>query len=258
MANGVGMLRSALIASVSGALLIAGCGDDDDGGVSGNRDSDDEVSTADDQEVADEAIATFEGVLRDEGFAVATDDDDDDDLEFESDECREFEDAFPGDDELPGETASAESDDFERGEVAPTADGVLESVSGTVEFVEDPGEVDPLIELLDTDRASRCLEEAFRIGLESAAREDEQSLELDVEVERLGSQRLGDTGVGFEATGEFETSGITFPFSLAIEVVRDDRAVVSVAVAGFGTDEPNVDRVSLLRVMLDAASVQST
>lgn len=90
-------MRRILIVSVSAAFLVAGCGDDDDGGVSGDGDSDNEVTTADDQEVADEAIATFEGVLRDEGFAVAADDDEDDELEFESDECREFDDAFPGD-----------------------------------------------------------------------------------------------------------------------------------------------------------------
>jgi hypothetical protein len=115
------MLRASLVGFVSAALLVAGCGDDDDG-ESGDGDS--EVSTADDQEVADEAIAAFEGVLHDEGFAVVADDDnEDDDLEFESDECREFDDAFPGDGELPRETASAESDDFERGELAPTSDG---------------------------------------------------------------------------------------------------------------------------------------
>jgi hypothetical protein len=244
------MLREGFVVLVSAALLLVGCGDDDDSGE----------STADDQEVADEAIATFEGVMRDEGFAVADDDEDedeDDDLEFESDECREFEDAFPGDEELPGETASAESDDFERGELAPTAEGVLESVSGTVEFVEDPDDVDLMIELLNTDRANRCFEEAVRIGLESAAAEDEQPLELDVEVEHLDSQGIGDTGVGFEATGEFETSGITFPFSLAIEVVGVDRAFVSVVVTGFGTDEPTVDRAALLQAMVDAVGDQS-
>jgi hypothetical protein len=259
MMGGAGMLRGILVVSVAAASFVAGCGGDDDRGVSGGGDSDDEVSTADDQEAADQAIATFEGALRDEGFAVEADDDDeDDDLEFESDECREFEDAFPGDEKLPGETASAESADFERGEVAPTADGLLESVSGTVEFVEDPDEVDPLIELLNTDRASQCMEEAFRIALESAAREDEQSLELDVEVEHLDSQGLGDTGVGFEATGEFGTAGITFPFSLALELVRVDRAVVSVAVMGLGADESNVDRAALLQVMVDAVGDEST
>jgi hypothetical protein len=254
------MLRGVLVVSVGAALLVAACGDDDDEAGSGGRDTDDEVSTADDQEVADEAIATFEGVLREEGFTVATDEDDedDDDLEFESDECREFEDALPGDEELPGETASAESDDFERDELAAAADGMLESVSGTVELVEDPDDVDPIIELLNSDRASRCLEEAFRIGLESAAAEQDQSVEIDVEVEHLDSQEgLGDTGVGFEASGQFEMTGIAFPFSLAFEVVRVDRALVSVVVTGLGSDEPNVDRAALLQVMVDAVGEAS-
>ena len=135
--------------------------------------------------------------------------------------------------------------------------GVLESVGGTVEFVEDPDDLDLMIELLNTDRGSRCLEEAFRMGLESGAADDEQSLELDVEVEPLDRQGIRDTGVGFEATGEFETSGVTFPFSLAFDVVRVDRAVVSVSVTGFGTDEPTVDRAALLQVLGDGVSDQS-
>jgi hypothetical protein len=134
----------------------------------------------------------------------------------------------------------------------------LESVSGTVEFVEDPDDVDRMIELLNTERGSRCLEEAVRIGVESAAAEDEQSLELDVGIEPLDRQGIGDTGVGFEVTGEFATSGITFPFSLAFEVVGVDRAVVSVAVTGFGSDEPTVDRAGLREVLVDAVGDQST
>jgi hypothetical protein len=67
---------------VSGALLLAACGDDD------------ELSQPADQATADDAIAAVEQVLRDDGFEAASpdnEDDDDDDLSFQSEACRRFE-----------------------------------------------------------------------------------------------------------------------------------------------------------------------
>jgi hypothetical protein len=56
-------------------LLLAGCGDDGSGS-----------STANDLETVDEAIASVEQSLRDDGFSVAADVGND--LVFESEECR--------------------------------------------------------------------------------------------------------------------------------------------------------------------------
>jgi len=98
-------------------LLLAGCGDDGSGS-----------STANDLETVDEAIAAVEQSLRDDGFSVAADAGND--LVFESKECREFDEALPGDPNFPGETASAQSGEFERGEIVP-AGGVYERGSAT-------------------------------------------------------------------------------------------------------------------------------
>jgi hypothetical protein len=101
------MLRGTGIALVSGALLLAACGNGD------------EASPAADQETANEAIAAVEQALRDDGFTASPDneDDDDDDLSFQSEACREFEAvASPlRDPEFPGETARATSRVFDRG-----------------------------------------------------------------------------------------------------------------------------------------------
>src|SRR5918995_4851895 len=160
------MLRATFVALVSAALLLVGCGDDDSG-----------VSTANDQAAADGAIAAVEQSLRDDGFSAASDEDDDD-LVFESQECREFDEAFPDEDQdLPGETASAESDDFERGELGP-AGGVVETIQASAGFVEEPGDLDPILDLLNDERWGPCMEEAFRIRTEATAAEDEATVEF--------------------------------------------------------------------------------
>jgi hypothetical protein len=242
------MLRERFVALVSAALLLVGCGDDDSG-----------VSTANDQAAADEAIAAVEQSLRDDGFSAASDQDEDDDLVFESQECREFDEAFLGDEDqdLPGETASAESDDFERGELAP-AGGVLETVQAFAGFVEEPDDLDAVLELLNDERFGRCLEEAFRIGTEEAAAEDQATVEFGgFEVEKLGSEDLGDAGGGFQLTGEFTASGFTVPVSLAVQVVRVDRALVAIVTTAVGPDEPTADRAALLQVLVDGVGDQS-
>jgi len=244
-----GMLRGSLVGLVSAALLLVGCGDDDSG-----------VSTPNDQAAADEAIAAVEQSLRDDGFSAASDQDEDDDVVFESQECREFDEAFLGGDEdqgLPGETASAESDDFEGGELAP-AGGVLETVQAFAGFVEEPGDLDPVLELLNDERFGPCLEEAFRIGTEAAAAEDGATVEFGgFEVEQLGSEGLGDAGGGVQLTGQVAASGLTLPVSFALQLVQVDRALLAVVTSGVGPDEPTVDRAALLQVLVDGVADQS-
>jgi hypothetical protein len=242
------MLRATFVALVSAALLLVGCGDDDSG-----------VSTANDQAAADEAIAAVEQLLRDDGFSAASDQDEDDDLVFESQECREFDEAFPVDEnqDLPGETASAESDEFERGELAP-AGGVEETVQAFAGFVGEPDELDPVLELLNDERWGPCIEEAFRIGTEAAAAEDEATLEFGgFEVEQVGSEGLGDAGGGIQLTGQVTASGFTLPVSLALQVVRVDRALVGIVTTAVGPDEPTADRAALLQVLVDGVGDQS-
>ncbi|MGH9290194.1 MAG: hypothetical protein ACRD0V_18185 [Acidimicrobiales bacterium] len=241
------MLRATLVVLASAALLLAGCGDDDNGG-----------STANDQETADEAIAAVEQSLRDDGFS-ATADEDDDDLTFESTECREFDEAFPGDgQDLPGETASAESAEFERSDLAP-AGGVQETVRAFAGFVEESDDLDPVLELVNDERFGPCLEEAFRIGAEAAAAEDQATVAVgDVEIDQLGSEGLGDIGGGVQLTGEVTSSGFTVPFSVAFQLVRADRALVAIVTTAVGPDEPTADRAALVQILVDSVSDQST
>jgi hypothetical protein len=240
------MLRASLVGFVSAALLAAGCGDDDGG-----------VSAASDQQAADAAIAALEQSLRDDGFSATADEDQDDDLVFESQECREFEEAFPGDQDFTGETASAESDDFERGELG-SAGGVQELVQAFAGFVEEPGDLDPVVELFMDERFGPCLEEAFRIGIEAATAEDQATVEVgDVGIEQLGSEGLGDTGGGVQLTGQVTTSGFAVPFSFAFQLVQADRALVGIVTSGVGPDKPTADRAALLQVLVDGVSDQS-
>jgi len=140
------MLRKTSVALASAALVLTGCGDDDSG-----------ESTANDQATADEAIAAVEQSLRDDGFLAAADEDEDDDVVVESEECREFDKPFRSDDGgLPGETASAESAHFERGQLA--AGGVQETVVAFAGFVEEPDDLDPFLELINDERFGPCLE----------------------------------------------------------------------------------------------------
>jgi hypothetical protein len=243
------MLRGAGVALVSAVLLLDACGDDE------------VVPAADDQETADKAIAAVEQALRDDGFTASPDDADDDDaLTFESDECREFEQvAFAGrDQEFPGETARAESADFERGELAP-AGGVRETAQAFAGFVEKPDDLDPVLELLDDERFGRCMEEALRIAVEEDAAGGQEAVELrDVEIEQLGAEGLGDAGGGLQGTAEITTSGFTLLYSFASQFVRVDRAVVAVATIAVGTQEPTVvDRAALLQILVDGVSEQS-
>jgi hypothetical protein len=119
-------------------LLLAGCGDDDSGS-----------STANDLETADEAIAAVELSLRDDGFTVAADVGND--LVFEPEERRAFDEALPGDADFPGDGERPERG-VERGEIVP-AGGVYERVGAAAGFVEEPDDLDPVLELLNRPRS---------------------------------------------------------------------------------------------------------
>jgi hypothetical protein len=246
--NVPGVWRWAVAVLGSLAWLMTGCAGEAD------------VSTAgDDQRTADEAIAAVEQSLRDDGFSATDDeddDDDDDDVAWESEECREFEEEFPQGLEatsLPGETASAESEDFERGELTP-AGGVIETVTASATLVEERDDLDTAFEFLDDERLESCFEEVLRVGFGGAT-----GIEIDdVDVERLGSQTgLGDGGGGLLGTAEATSSGVTFPFSVSWEIVSVERALVSVTIAAVGPDEPTADGAALLQVLVDALDDQS-
>ena len=224
-------------------LLAAACGGDDG------------PSAAEDQDAADEAIAALEERLEDDGFEpVADDDDDDDDIEFESEECREFAEAFPEDDEdLPGETASADSRDYERGEV-DLEGGVEETVQASVGFVEEEDDLDVVFELLNDARLPECLNEAFTGFLEESAAEDGGEFEFsDFEAERVDPSGLGDDAGRIALRGGIDVQGFQFGFTFDIEMVRVGRTAAMVMYGAFGAPEADVDgdqRVALLEELV--------
>ena len=243
------VLRGTVVVLAGVAWLAAGCADSD-GGL---------LTADDDQNTVDEAIAAVEKSLRDDGFSATPDDDEDedDDVAWESEECREFEEALPGGLEatsLPGETASAESEAFESGELTP-AGGVVELVTATALLVEEQDDLDAVFEFMNDERFEPCVEEVFRVGVGADA-----GIEIgDVDVERLGSQEgLGDGGGGLEGTAEATSSGVAIPFSFGWEVVSVERALVGVTTLAVGPDEPTADRAALLQVLVDAVSDPST
>jgi hypothetical protein len=245
------MLWKTSVTLVSAALLLAGCGDDD--GVST---ADDQETAADDQETADQAIAAVQQALRDDGFVASTDEERY--LTFQSDECREFAELASEMREFPTETARARSGSFERGELEPTGGGVEEMVRVRATFVEDPDDFDPLFEMLDDERLGPCLEEVFRTAFEEDAAEGQEAVELrKVEIEQLGAAGLGDAGGGLQGTAEATTSGFTFLYSFASQVVRVDRAIVAVATFAVGSEEPTADRAALLQILVDGVSDQA-
>jgi hypothetical protein len=242
------MVRRTSVALVSWALLLAACGDD--GGL----------SSADDQETADEAIAAVEEALRDDGFKAASPDDEDDDLSFQSEACREFEAvASPlGDWELLGETASATTRPFDRGKFELSG-GVEEHIGASVAFVEQPQDLDRLFDVLNDERLGPCFEEAMRIRSEKDVDEGQDAVEIrDIDVEKLDADGLGDASAGYRVTTEITTQGLTVLGSFASQYVRVDRAVVAVYVVTIGNDEPTADRTTLLGILVDGVSDQST
>jgi hypothetical protein len=238
------LLRRIIGSCVAIAIVLAACGgnDDDGGGGSGGG-----HSPAEDQEIADAAIVAFESVLEGNGFTRSEDDDDDDDEPtFESEECRELEAAFGDEDELPGEVASAESDDFERDDFAQT--GVFEFATASVGFVEDEEQLREILELMDEDFAE-CFNELLE---KEIAGDPDEGVEIgDVRTDGIETSGVGDEAAAFGIKGNFAVQGIGFAMSFELEFVREGRAALSVMTAQVGAGDSRADRAELLQVLID-------
>ena len=229
-------------------LAVAACGD-------GGSDGGDDDNAADDRAAAAAAIAAFEDTVRDRGFKPsADDDDDDDDLEFESTDCQRFEETLnQAGDKLPGETASKESDDFEKGEFDPRG-GVAEMVQGNVGFVEDEGKLAETLDLLRDDRLGPCIEEAFRITVEKQAKQDNVPFTmgaLDTSTREL--RDIGEEAVGIDLKGSFSVLGFKVPFGFDLAFARDGRTAAMAMVTAIGDDDPREDAGELVELLLDEA-----
>jgi hypothetical protein len=222
---------------------LAACGDDGD------------VDPEADQAAAEAAIEALEEQLQEDGFESAPDDEDDDsDIEFESEECQEFGEAFPEDDEeLPGETASEEAE-FERGELDPDG-GTEESVSAGVGLVEEDGDLDEIFELYGDERLPGCLEEAMQVEFENQAAESgDEDIQVEVNDLRVEEQQLEDVGdetASFAVDATLSAAGFEFPFHIEFAVARSGRSAATLVLSTIGDDESSLDSAELLTVMLD-------
>ena len=228
------------------AGLLAACGGGDD------------VDPEADRAAAEQAMESLEERLRDDGFESAPEDDDDDsDLEFESEECEEFAEAFPKDDEeLPGETASEEAE-FERGELDADG-GTQESVSAGVGLVEEEGELEDRFALYGDERLAGCLEEAMRTEFENQATDssDEGGAAVEVNDLKVEEQELevGDETASFTVDATLETAGFEFPFHIEFAIARQGRSAAMLVLSTIGDDEGDLDSADLLTLLLDGVA----
>ena len=230
------------------SLAFAACGgdDDDDGGSAETAEP-----SADDQELADQVIALFEDTVEGDGFTETTDTEEDNEIEFASEECQQFAEALPGDDEdLPGETASTESGEFEHGDI--TAGELMESVQAQTGFVEEPSQLDVVFDAFRDDRFEDCIEEGFLASLEQSAEEDGTDLEPgDISVEATEGTGLGDESAGLEVEGSLSSQGFSFNYTLSMEAVRVGRSATLLMLVTIGDGEPTADLDALMGTMVD-------
>ena len=200
------------------------------------------------------AIDAFTEELEDEGFTADPEDDDDeddDDLEFETEECQEFGELFPEDDDgFPGETAREDSGQFAGGDFE--TDGGETNVEGGVALVEDDGDLDEVFELFRDDRLEDCFLEAMEASF--AAQEDDDTPPVEnLSFEILDEPSVGDEGVAFAVTGEI----LGFPFDSEITFVREGRVAAFFTETSVG-EGPDLDVEDLLELLLDEASAEQS
>ena len=242
-------------------LVFAACGGDDDG--TSSKTTDVTESSNPDQAPADAAIAAFAHEAEDQGFTAAaggesdgstsdgaTGDGSTSDIQLESEACKQFSDAFQTE-KLAGETATAESGSYEKGDV--TSGESAESVEGNVTFVEDAASLDMLFEVLGHDQLAPCVAEAFQQSFDAGA--DDPSTPLltvsDVSTEPLETSGLGDASKGLGVTATVSALGRSFPVVSQFEFVQDGRAAIGVVVTVIGAEKVTADRTALAQAMVD-------
>ncbi|MGH9178298.1 MAG: hypothetical protein ACRD0N_07065 [Acidimicrobiales bacterium] len=224
-----------LAAALAGAALLAACGGDS-------------ISVEDDRESVERAIAVFEASLAEDGFEASEEEaeDDDDDFEFRTAECERFE--ALNDDDLPGSSADAESDELERGEVTAEG-GTSNTAQASVGLVREPDGLDEYVGLLRDEGLEPCFEEAIRVSFET---EEFEGLTLaELRVSRPGAPQVGDETVRIRVDGALEVEGAQVPFVFLFDFARDGRAAALVSTTTINAEEPSFDPEPLLRLLID-------
>jgi len=229
-----------LLAIALAVALAGACGDDS-------------VDPEADADAAQRAVDALIDQLEDDGFVEGEQDDDEDDLEFESEDCQQFAAAFPEDDELPGETASEETGQFDLGEFEDV-DGGTTSVEATVAFTEDTDAVEELFELFGDERLDDCLVEAIELSAAELAADDPTAQVGDIAVDDLDPPSVGDQGIAMRIEADFEVTGFTIPLAVELFMARDGRTAVMLAVTSVGAGAPGADGEDYLELLLEEAN----
>ena len=235
------------------ALAAVGCGDSDNSNDVESSAGDSEVTTkeASDARVVNAAIDAFEQRARADGYVVDPEEDDsDDDFAFESEECKQLEEAFPGEeDDLPGQTADRDSDSFTRGEFDARG-GVTELLEGSAALVEKSSDLDLIFDLFRDERMQRCLDEALRAGFAEGAEDEEVTIE-DVTLDVADVEGVGDDAVAIRMSANINASGLKFPFVLDFEFARLGRAAAFVGATTIGGQDIRAPLDELVRSVLE-------
>ena len=227
-------MRARLLVSLVAVvgLFATGCGDD---GPDANAERAD----------AREAVGALEAALTDDGFEAETSQDDegedDGDLQFESEECRELEEALDGDTDLEGQTVERESKTFTR-----STDSGEETVDASVTFA-DAEALSADLEAMDAEGVDGCIEEAFQmLAEEDDGGEAVEFRDISVDVEKTD---LGDDGRRISMTATISTQGVELPMTFELHAVRVERRGAALSAFAIG-DELTVDPGRLVEILL--------
>jgi hypothetical protein len=227
-------------------------------------------AAGDDQARLDAAIDGFSERMVEAGWeSQGPADDDDDEEEVSSDdeivaECFAdlgfiFEDLDA--DELPGQIATSESDEFSyapAGDEASTTDflsfDITEETASAFAASVDDANVDTLtryIDILGDKSTGDCLREAFEEEMAAEAQDSDIPVEFDVNVASEGDLGIGEhsAALGYELSGEFFV-----PINLDVDVVlaQVGNDVVGVAHLISGEPESGFDPRAELQSIVDS------
>ena len=206
-----------------------------------------------DEKAVQRAMEAFESSLVGQGFLDTEeedgDDEDEDDLEFESENCQQFNESFDSQEELPGESASEESPTYERGEIS-AAGGTVESVQGNVGLVDDEATLEEFFAPLRDERLAGCLAEAMSTSFQEEAAQDDVPMALEnLSVTPGPIAAVGDEAINYRMTASVAVAGISLAFSADFVIARRGRAAVLLVVFALGESAHTVDIGGLLNVL---------
>jgi hypothetical protein len=232
-------------------------------------------ASADDQARLDAAIAGFEQRMTNAGWTsqAPADDDDGASIDLDIDEMSEEDAAFAecfgelgvpveGDlEELPGETARSESDDYafvETSEASETTelfsfdfDG--ETISAFAVSVDESelATVERFVEVFGAKETADCLQSAFDSLMAGEIEGADVPVDFDVEVTTASDLGIGDQNARFELSLSGEVMGFSVDTVTQLVMSRVGSDLVAVAYVALGEAVSGIDPVEELQLLVD-------